>query len=96
MLSLPGLAVFRACIVGFISLVSTAAVVIGAEAQELSPQTLAKAKSGDAQAQYEVGMFYAMGSALKDFRPRDADEWLRKAAGQNHLGAILLLIDLDA
>ena len=95
MLSLPRTAFLHACLVAFVSLTCTTAWGIGTDSDSVPLETLAKAKAGDAQAQFELGVFYSNSRALKNYRPRDADEWLRKAAEQNHLGATLLLIDLD-
>ena len=95
MLSRPRTAFFRACFAGLVSLACATAWAVNAESDSVPQETLAKAKAGDAQAQFELGIFYSNNGSIKNYRPRDADEWLRKAAEQNHLGAMLQLIDLD-
>ncbi len=54
----------------------------------------AKAKAGDAEAQYRLGQAYSFNTTVTLIDPVQADFWFAKAAAQNHLGAILSQINL--
>jgi TPR repeat protein len=65
-----------------------------ADDKDLELKLLPAAKAGDVEAQYQLGVIYTSSSSMKMTRPRDAERWLRSAAAQDHLGAMLLLVEL--
>lgn len=66
----------------------------GNHAQEpLSPELVDRAGGGDAEAQFLLGMAYWKGTNGMPLSHEDAVIWLTKAARQNHVEAILRLVD---
>ena len=65
-----------------------------AEPADVEHQLLARAKSGDVEAEFDLGVLYSMGPSVRQLRPRDAEYWLRRADDQHHVGAMLQLVEL--
>jgi TPR repeat protein len=73
-----------------LALATAAAADDTAERDRLLP----RAKAGDAAAQFNLGQLHRYSSEMRLRKPQDAETWLLAAAKQDHLPAILSLVEL--
>jgi len=86
---------FRAAAVfAALFLIASAAPLRGGDSASVQEKWLARARAGEAEAQFQLGQLYMTSNELRFRRARDAEHWFRLAADQGHLGAILGLVDL--
>lgn len=75
------------------ALALTAITVVADETAERD-RLLPRAKAGDAAAQFNLGQLHRYSGEMRLRNPQDAETWLLAAAKQDHLPAILSLIEL--
>ncbi len=73
-----------------------AAHQLAAAPPDVLRELTAKAKAGDAESQFRLGQHCLLNNIVTLMDPAQAEDWFRQAARQNHLGAILALVDLYA
>lgn len=72
----------------------TAGPLHAAPDKKILQELFSKAEAGDAEAQFQLGQHLSYKTDLAISNPGEAEQWYTRAAKQDHLGAILGLIEL--
>lgn len=72
----------------------TSGALRAAPDKKILQELTVKAEAGDAEAQFQLGQHYSYKTDLAISNPNRAEQWYTLAAKQDHLGAILGLVEL--